>query len=110
MKLTSTLAAFLLAVSSLGLAGQALAHDDSDEHDGDSINLTITVDGKDHEIVISEDGVEVDGKDLEDIDIEVVIDGDISEIADEILDEVEKALEEVEEAIEEAREEHDIED
>ena len=100
----------ILGLGALTISGSALAHSDHRDRDGDSINITITVDGKDHDVRIDEDGVEVDGKPLEDIEIEVVIDGDISEVADEILDEIEEALAEIDEAIEDVREEHDIED
>ena len=107
MKHLLSIPAFALAFGLVGVSNPALAHSDDG---GDSITVTITIDGEEHDVRIDEDGVEIDGKPLEDMDIDIVIEGDVSEVADEILDEIEEALREVEEAIDDVREEHDIDD
>lgn len=90
----------LLIAASMSAAlltgGAAFAgHDDSD-----AINVTIVIDGKEHVIHIGEDGVKVNGARLDDIEISLEIDGDVNELADEVLEEVESVLEELGEAIE----------
>ena len=96
------LLASTLAVTA-GFGPAALAHEVHD--DGDSIRVTINVDGRDHDVVVDEDGVKVDGRRIEDIEVEIKVNGNIDDVIDQILDEVEEALDEADKAVEEARRE-----